>query len=555
MTKETQALNNATNESANAVAMLAIESLSSEPTSLIQYSSGGRVAVIGGIEAQEFSTRLSGNLSAQVLLTEGAVEPGVRTIPVGNRHLQIEGYLGNFTILLGDEGQPNFETVSVDLILDLSEQALLTMPVKPPGYLTSRIEEPWLTLVEEELRGLTGTFEKPKFFAYDASICAHGRSGITGCTKCIDACPAEAITSLFESVMVNANLCQGGGVCASVCPTGAIRYVYPNATDTLSTVRTLLKSYREAEGTNPVIAFITEAELALLKNKTANILPVVVEELASVGLDIWLSALAYGASSVLLIDAGSMPATVGKFMLQQIKIADAILLGLGYTNVDYNGLYKGQDDQQPGNQGKAIHIVDPDSLHQYCGAENNISLNKVASYVGTLEKRRTALLAIDHLYQQSESAAQIISLPEYSPFGRIVVDANACTLCMSCTSVCPCKAIDAGNDSPRLEFHEVNCVQCGICVSACPEHAITMEPRLISDIEQRRGVVTLHEETPFCCITCGKAFATKSLIDTMRQKLEGHYMFNNERAKQRLLMCEDCRVNDVVQDEEAMRSG
>lgn len=548
MTKAMQPVNNATNdhtsdranEHANAMAMTAIESLSTESTSLIQYSSRGRVAVIGGIEAQEFASRLSGNLTAQVLLTDGAVEPGVRTIPVGNRRLQIEGYLGNFTIFLGDEGKANFETVTVDLILDLTAKTFLTMPVKPPGYLTSVMEEPYLTLVEEELKGLTGTFEKPKYFDYDASICAHGRSGIKGCTNCIDACPAEAITSLTESVLVNPNLCQGGGVCASVCPTGAIRYVYPKATDTLATVRTLLKSYGEAGGGNPVIAFIADSETELLNNKPANLLTVVVEELASVGLEIWLSALAYGAKSVLLIDAGSMPDTVAEFLHQQLKTANAILPGLGYKRLDY--------------QDRAIHIVDPDSLQQYCDAENDFSLSKVASYVGSLEKRRTALLAIDHLYQQSNNAQQIIALPENSPFGRIIVDGKTCTLCMSCTSVCPSKAIDAGNETPKLEFHEVNCVQCGICASACPEHAITLEPRLIADNEQRRGVVTLHEEPPFCCITCGKAFATKSLIDNMMQKLAGHYMFKSERAKQRLMMCEDCRVVDVVQDDEAMRS-
>ena len=548
MTKATQTINNATNDRtidrtnqrANAMAMSAIESLSSESTSLIQYSSRGRVAVIGGIEAQEFASRLSGNLSAQVLLTDGAVEPGVRTIPVGNRRLQIDGYLGNFTIFLGDEGQANYETVSVDLILDLTAEPFLTMPVKPPGYFTTIMEEPYLTLVEEELKELTGTFEKPKYFAYDASICAHGRSGIAGCTNCIDACPAEAITSLTESVLVNPNLCQGGGVCASVCPTGAIRYVYPNVADTLATIRTLLKSYHEAAGVKPVIAFIAASETELLNNKPANLLTVVVEELASVGLEICLSALAYGAKRVLLIDAGSMPDTVGEFLHQQLNTANAILTGLGYKDLDCKN--------------KAIQIVAPQLLHQHCDVVNGLNLAEVASYVGSQEKRRTALLAIDHLYQQSNTAQQIIALPEHSPFGRIIVDTKTCTLCMSCTSVCPSKAIDAGNETPKLEFHEINCVQCGICVAACPEHAITLEPRLIADNEQRRGVVTLHEEIPFCCITCGKAFATKSLIDNIMQKLAGHYMFNSERAKRRLMMCEDCRVVDVIQDDDAMRS-
>jgi len=535
MTKAAKPINIKRNARASALAMSAVETLSSESTSLIQYSSRGRVAVIGGFEAQEFALRLCGNLTAQVILTDGAVEPGAPTIPVGNRQLQIEGYLGNFTIILGEEGRSNYETVTVDLILDLSTSPLLTMSVKPPGYLTSITEEPYLSQVEEELKGLTGTFEKPKYFDYDASICAHGRSGITGCSNCIDACPAEAITSLIESVTVNPNLCQGGGICASVCPTGAIRYVYPSAMDTLRSVRTLLDRYYEAEGSNPVIAFVAADESGILNHKPANLLVVTVEELASIGLEVWLSALAYGAKSVLLVDAGSMPDGVAEFLQSQLKTARGILHGLGYED-------------------KAIRVVDHQSLQQQCDVEKGISIAKFAIFAGSLEKRRTALQAIDHLYNQSRTAQQIIALPEQSLFGRIHVDPGACTLCMSCTSVCPSKAISAGNDLPKLEFHENNCVQCGICASACPEHAITLEPRLIADAEQRRGRVTLHEEPPFCCIKCGKAFTTKSLIDRMSKKLAGHYMFKSERAKQRLMMCENCRAVDVVQDAEAMGS-
>lgn len=549
------------NAYASKVAMSAVESLDVQPTSLIQYRSSGRVAVIGSIEAQEFASRLSGNLHAQIILTDGAVEPGVPTVPVGNRLLQIEGYLGNFNIYLGEEGKANFEKVCVDLIVDLCAEPLLSMPLKPPGYLISKLEEPYLTLVEEELKDLTGTFEKPKYFDYDASICAHGRSGVAGCTKCIDACPAQAITTLINSIEVNPNLCQGGGVCTSVCPTGAIRYVYPNVTDTLHIVSTLLSRYCDAGGRDPVIAFVAEAETALLEtkldnNKPDNLLVVVVEELASVGMEVWLSALASGAKSVLLMDAGSMPESVGGFLQSQIDTANSILSGLGYKE-------------------SLIRIVAPQSLQQHCEAGESIQLIDETLEEGKFsalldkhlvekrmnngfdkrgEKRRTTLLATDFLYQHSSSPQQIIALPEQSPFGRIMVDADACTLCMSCTSVCPTQAISAGDDVPKLTFREIKCVQCGICESACPERAISLEPRLIADAKQRRGSVTLHEELPFCCITCGKAFATKSMIDNMTQKLTGHYMFKSERAKLRLMMCEQCRVIDVVQDNEAMHS-
>jgi hypothetical protein len=38
----------------------------------------------------------------------------------------------------------------------------------------------------------------------------------------------------------------------------------------------------------------------------------------------------------------------------------------------------------------------------------------------------------------------------------------------------------------------------------------------------------------------------------MLLKLQDHAMFQSERARNRLRMCENCRVIDVVQDSEAM---
>ena len=44
-----------------------------------------------------------------------------------------------------------------------------------------------------ELAAMIGEFEKPKYFAYKASICAHSRSRKPGCNQCIDVCSTAAI--------------------------------------------------------------------------------------------------------------------------------------------------------------------------------------------------------------------------------------------------------------------------------------------------------------------------------------------------------------------------
>ncbi|MCG8488625.1 MAG: hypothetical protein MI756_14220, partial [Chromatiales bacterium] len=65
-----------------------------------------------------------------------AEAPGVPVVPLGGQAIEIEGYLGDFKIHLGEAGQANFEMLAVDLILDLSTEPLLDRAMTPPGYFT-----------------------------------------------------------------------------------------------------------------------------------------------------------------------------------------------------------------------------------------------------------------------------------------------------------------------------------------------------------------------------------------------------------------------------------
>ena len=48
----------------------------------------------------------------------------------------------------------------------------------------------------------------------------------TGCGKCEQECPAQAITVTTErKAVVDQRTCRGCGACAQVCPKGAIRMV------------------------------------------------------------------------------------------------------------------------------------------------------------------------------------------------------------------------------------------------------------------------------------------------------------------------------------------
>ncbi len=520
------------NAAARDAALAAAASFQPAGTPVIEYRSRGRVLIIGAGESPDaVAFMLPAPLSARILrLDDDAVADDV-SVPLGGRELTIEGYLGAFLIQLGAAGRPGSESLSADLVLDLCTPPCLDVPLKPPGYFVSDTEPMALEAVAAEMGELAGTFEKPRYFEYDAAICAHGRSGQPGCNRCVEACPAEAITGLADSIEVDPYLCQGGGACATVCPTGAILYAYPRSADTLQRIGRMLKAYQAAGGADAAVALVSEDDAEAFDGLSDNILVVPLEELASAGLETWLSALAYGARQVLLLRGPSVPDVVAPTIDEQLGVGRAIL---GYLGYHADTLVSVSPEEAP----PAV----PDSPE---GARKVVH--------GALNQKRNMLFAaVDTLAAHLDTTGAVAPLPAGAPLGRVLVDGDRCTLCMGCTSVCPAQALVAGGESPRLVFHEVNCVQCGICARACPEQAITLEPRLNLDIDLRRRGITAHEEAPFHCVQCGKAFATRSVIERMLGKLKDHPMFATERARRRLMMCDDCRVADVVQDDDAM---
>ena len=66
--------------------------------------------------------------------------------------------------------------------------------------------------------------------------------------RCLDLCPAGAITPAGDHVAIDAEICAGCGQCAAVCPTGAASYALPPADALMRKLRTLLVDLRDAGG-------------------------------------------------------------------------------------------------------------------------------------------------------------------------------------------------------------------------------------------------------------------------------------------------------------------
>ncbi len=145
-------------------ALAAVTGLAVEPTSIVNYASSGVVAVIGDASASRAASSMSGVLKPQLILSDDSNAQGHACTRIRQRDVQVEGYLGNFLITLTGANPDEAEVVKADLVLDLSEKALLAMPLKPPGYIASPSSEPAIKQAIDELEQMTGTFEKPKYF-------------------------------------------------------------------------------------------------------------------------------------------------------------------------------------------------------------------------------------------------------------------------------------------------------------------------------------------------------------------------------------------------------
>jgi len=515
-------------------------------TSLVNFLSHGRVLIVGEeAAARDAASRLDDSL-VPTLFAPSEREPatgtvGGLTIVRGGRP-RLSGSLGSYTLDLADPQEENppaavamLTQARFDLVLDLGESPLLGQEALPPGYYAPRGDREALDRAIAELPEMRGEFEKPKFFNYDPEICAHGERGIRGCTRCLEVCPAWAIRSVGERISVDPKLCQGFGTCASVCPTGAISYAFPSTADLLGYLRTVLSRYRDAGGADPVIVFYDAASASAVAGALAdqlpeNALPVELEEVGSLGMDAWLTCLVYGACHILILTGPDTPRSIGEVLEREIAVASAILEGMGY----------------PGRVVEVLDSGDAAACATAAVSDQAVTLERPARYTPPPEKRLLLRNAINHLLEQAPVRRKVVALPAGAPFGQVRVDKGACTLCMSCVAVCPTSALREGQGLPQLNFVESSCVQCGMCATACPEDAVSLEPRFLYDAEERSAWRRLHEEQPLCCISCGKPFATRSMLRIMTQKLESHWMFQTSADKRRLEMCDTCRVKDLM---------
>jgi Pyruvate/2-oxoacid:ferredoxin oxidoreductase delta subunit len=408
-------------------ALLAAAEVAMPEVPLVPLTSEGVILVYGRDEkAIEAAKLLKDRLDVTVLLSKPAAVEPARTseFPVAKGTIvSARGHLGAFELTVDDyalpapssRGKLEFDPgrdgakSRCDLILDVSGNApLFPAHELRDGYLRADPNDPAAILRAVMKAGdLTGTFDKPRYITFTESLCAHSRSKIVGCDRCLNLCPTGAIAPNGDHVAIDAQICAGCGACAAVCPTGAAAYALPPVDALIGKIRTLLSTYREAGGANPVLLLHDgEHGLEMIEmlarhgdGLPANAIPVQVNEVTQLGLEIFAASFAYGAAALrLLMRAKPKHETGGSE--RTISYADTILKGLGF------------------GEGRiaTIETDDPDALGQALyGIASSKSAAKTASFMPLGRKRDLLRTSLRELHAVAPAPVEVIALPAQAP--------------------------------------------------------------------------------------------------------------------------------------------
>ncbi|XDZ66095.1 4Fe-4S dicluster domain-containing protein [Alphaproteobacteria bacterium LSUCC0684] len=525
--------------------------------------SHGRCLIYGrGEEALELGRMLKDDLGVTVMLTDPentAPDAAMAGMVVTGRITSAKGYFTHFSITIDDfaEALPNsrdawkFESPSdgvetgCDIVIDLTGGTpLFTGAHKRDGYLRADPDDiASHAALAVKAKSLIGEFEKPLYVRTDADLCAHSRNGITGCSRCLDVCPAGAISTAGNHVSIDPGICGGCGMCGAACPSGAVQTMTPPAEQTAGRMATLIDAYEAAGGKTPSLLLhdeiYGEEMISLLarhgRGLPARVIPLGLHSVARTGHDTIIAAVALGFEQVfVLLDPNK--SDENQPVHDQVELALTLLAGAG---IETEGRITIIDD------------ADPDKVAEHLYGTALPKKFKPAPFAPAGTPRGMTRLAMRGLAKANKAPSEIIPLPAGAPYGQVSVDTDNCTICLSCVGACPAGALQDNPDAPQLLFREDACLQCGICAATCPEKVITLVPQFnLGDAAMTNQLII--EDEPFACTSCGKFFGTKRSIEAIVAKLEGHSMFTGEDKLNMLKQCEDCRVKSLFGGEEKM---
>lgn len=375
------------------------------------------------------------------------------------------------------------------------------------------------TLLEVLCENL-GEYNYKDIISYKEDYCQYHHRREKHCSKCADVCPTFGVganDNLMELAFSMVD-CIGCGACVGVCPTNCLEYEeLPK-----EGLEEIIDLYREQR---IFLCALSDYEELCAQNVVLpeSLTPMVLPNLLMLNENDLLTMLqTSGNGIVVYADTLSSPMEFLNNITQQIYKKDFIV----FVNNVESVLKAAQE----------IPSMEP---YLYKNRYNKPFRESFA--------QRLQYIIKDNHFGLAASVVRENSAPVF--YGDIKVDANKCTLCLSCVGACNVSALFARSDDFSLRFNASLCTTCGYCITSCPENVMELSREGITLSAGYFKSREIARDAPFLCIECGNPFSTQKSIDKVVGMLSSAFSSDSKKLKT-LQCCPDCKVKVMFGGEE-----
>ena len=366
------------------------------------------------------------------------------------------------------------------------------------------------------LNARLGAYTYRETLRFDSTYCQYENRREKCCAACADACPTFGIYADDASKQLHFSAidCVQCGACVALCPTGAIDFKE-------SPTELLLRHVRLFAGF--FVLLIDEPSLAdLLPHAPAlppSVLPFVVPELNALNAPALLGCVQESGASVALYKPNASDVLQSAVAMTNAIVARAYADSVGVVLMQ---------NREEWNRLDSLATI-ADAKYLYTPRANEHTRKSFAERLRFVVKDRDlGVLPIEPTLRYAQ-----ITLKE------------GCTLCLSCVGACNVGALIANEQYFTLSFNPSLCTTCGYCALSCPENVMNIEESGIALNAQWFVPHVLAQDSPFCCVECGKPFATARSVQKVRDMLAANFA-GDARKLRSLECCPDCKVKVML---------
>ena len=366
----------------------------------------------------------------------------------------------------------------------------------------------------------------------DPEACIAGKSD---CRLCQEQCPFDALRFHDGKMQVSTGRCRECGLCAAVCPCGAVSFKSVSLNSFFSS---LWESNIRSQSSGLMItcqsgAAAIRERMCEKTNDRAQALVFKVPCIAAVSHKDLLTARCCGVRAVSCVCPNPQcvnraavdrwqPVIDGTRQLAALMEMDLMLETVVRHSEEMtpdDSTYDTDAEKNESEDEPAVRQVNPD--------------DPIPRDIPDLFSRLAGGTDIEDRY------ADDVLLP----FFDVVTDKDRCMLCGSCARNCPTGALRIEDgETRRLMFTPADCVGCRTCVHKCPDQLIRLRRHVNPSRIMNRETLCKAEDGRVNCRKCGRLIANRTRLINIDRRLREKGFDSSAEA---LYLCDRCKRDAV----------